>query len=149
MTSAPRVVLDTNVVLSALLFRRGRLAPLRHEWQRATVHPLVSKATIEELVRALTYPKFKLTPDDRQEMLADYLPYCTTIAMPAKPPKVPSCRDPFDVPFLELAVAAKADYLVSGDQDLLTLTGQIRCPIVRAEELLNSLRKPQNPTRAS
>jgi len=135
------VVLDTNVVLSALLFRQGRLAPLRQAWQTATLQPLVSKATTEELIRALTYPKFKLTSEDRQEMLADYLPYCTTMAIPAKPPAIPTCRDPFDVPFLELAVAAMADYLVSGDKDLPTLSGHIRCRIVRAEELLSSFRK--------
>lgn len=141
MRSAPRAVLDTNVVLSALLFGHGRLAPLRVAWQRATFHALVSKATTEELMRALAYPKFKLTAEDREELLADYLPHCTTIAMPLKPPATPTCRDPFDVPFLELAVVAKADYLVSGDRDLLSLAGRIRCRIVNAEAFLSFLTK--------
>jgi uncharacterized protein len=139
MRSAPRVVLDTNVVLSALLLAQGRLARLRLAWQQATLHPLVSKTTAEELMRALTYPKFKLTVEDQQELLADYLPYCTTIVMPAKPPKTPPCRDSFDVAFLQLAAVGKADYLVTGDKDLLSLTGRIGCPIVKAEELLTFL----------
>lgn len=134
-----RVVLDTNVVLSALLFPQGRLARLRIGWQRTTFDPLVSKATTEELMRALTYPKFKLRVEDQQELLADYLPYCTTMVMPAKRPRTPACRDPFDVPFLQLAIVGKADYLVTGDKDLLSLTGRIRCPIVTAEALLSSL----------
>ena len=51
-------------------------------------------------------------------------------------------RDPFDVPFLHLAVVGKADYLVTGDRDLLSLSGRIRCPIVTAVELLRSLDNP-------
>ena len=70
-------------------------------------------------MRALTYPRFKLTAEEQRELLADYLPYCTSVVMPAKPPRTPPCRDPFDVPFLQLAVVGKADYLVTGDKDLL------------------------------
>lgn len=134
-----RAVLDTNVVLSALLFAQGRLTRLRLAWQQAIFHPLVSKATAAEFMRALTYPKFKLTAEDQRELVADYLPYCTTIVMPAKPPRTPPCRDAFDVPFLQLAIVGKADYLVTGDKDLLRLTGRMRCPIITAEALLSSL----------
>jgi putative PIN family toxin of toxin-antitoxin system len=139
MTVVQRAVLDTNIVLSALLFAHGRLVPLRVAWQQAAFLPLVSRATVEELLRALTYPKFRLTPHDQQELLADYLPYCTAITMPAKPPKTPACRDPFDVPFLQLAVVGKADCLVSGDRDLLGLSGECACPIVTADAFLASL----------
>ena len=139
MKAAPRAVLDTNVVLSALLFAGGRLSRLRLSWQQVRLHPLVSTATAEEFMRALTYPKFKLTAEDQRELLADYLPHCTSIVMPAKPPRTPPCRDAFDVPFLQLAVAGKADYLVTGDKDLLSLAGRIRCPIVMAADFLNSL----------
>jgi putative PIN family toxin of toxin-antitoxin system len=139
MRPAPRVVLDTNVVISALLFGHGRLAPLRLAWQQPAVRPVVSKATIEELVRALTYPKFKLTAEDQRELLGDYLPYCVAVRMPAKPPRTPPCRDAFDVLFLQLAIAGKVDCLVTGDKDLLGLSGRIRCPIIMAEALLASL----------
>lgn len=141
MKNSPRVVLDTNVVLSTLLFSQGRLAPLRHAWQQPALLPLVSRATTEELIRVLGYPKFKLNTQDRQELLADYLPYCITVAIPARPPKTPACRDPFDVPFLQLAVSGKADYLVTGDKDLLVLGGKLACRIVTADELLSSLAK--------
>jgi predicted nucleic acid-binding protein len=62
--------------------------------------------------------------------------------MPAKPPGTPPCRDAFDVPFLQLALVGKADYLVTGDKDLLSLIGRVRCPIVTAVELLTSLANP-------
>lgn len=141
MRSAPRVVLDTNVVLSALLFAQGRLAPLRPAWRRTAFHPLVSRATIEELMRTLTYAKFKLTPVDQRELLADYLPHCTTVRMPAKPIRTPPCRDPFDVAFLQLAIAGKADYLVTGDKDLLKIKWSLRCPIITPEALWRTLEK--------
>lgn len=142
MRPAPRVVLDTNVVLSALLFAQGRLARIRAAWQQGIVHPLASTATIGELMRALTYPKFKLTVEDQQELLADYLPWCTTVSMPGKLPRTPGCRDPFDVPFLQLSIVGKARYLVTGDEDLLSLAARIRCPIVTAQAFLSLLEAP-------
>ena len=139
MIAAPRVVLGTNVVLSALIFSQGRLARLRQACQQAHCQPLVSSATTTELMRALTYPKFKLSAEDQQELLADYLPFCTTVRMPAKLPETPACRDPLDLPFLQLAVVGKADYLVTGDKDLLSLAGGFPCAIVTAEQLLNTI----------
>ncbi len=141
MSSAPRLVLDTNLVLSALVFTHGRLAALRHAWHEARCQPLVSQTTVAELLRALTYPKFKLSPEQQRELLADYLPFCVTVRMPAKPPKTPACRDQSDVPFLQLALAGKADYLVTGDQDLLAIASKFSCPIVTADRLLDMLAK--------
>lgn len=142
MTRAPRVVLDTNVVLSALVFTQGRLVGLRHAWQTGRLDPLVSTATTAELMRALRYPKFKLSADEERELLADYLPYCTTVRIPNDRPKTPACRDPFDVPFLQLAVSGKAHYLATGDTDLLTLTGTFSFRIITAAELLGKLSAP-------
>jgi predicted nucleic acid-binding protein len=55
-----RVVLDTDTVLSALLFPEGRLAWLRDAWTCGSVLPVVCIATVRELIRALAYPKFEL-----------------------------------------------------------------------------------------
>ena len=139
MRRPPRVVIDTNLVLSALVFAGGRLAPLRLAWQEQRLQPLLSKATATELIRALAYPKFKLAAHEQEELLADYLPYCKVLRIPAPPPPTPTCRDPFDLPFLELALAGKADFLVSGDKDLLSLAGKLACPILSAEQFLNAL----------
>ena len=135
----PRVVIDTNLVLSALVFAQGRLTPLRHAWQGAYCQPLLSSVTAAELLRVFAYPKFKLSATDQQELLADYLPYCTTVRIPAKPPATPACRDPFDAPFLQLAIAGKAAYLVTGDQDLLSLAAQFFCPIISADQFMKKL----------
>jgi putative PIN family toxin of toxin-antitoxin system len=139
VTAPPRAVLDTNAVLSALIFAGGRLAPLRIAWQQGRCLPLVSKATTEELVRALGYPKFKLDGAAQKELLGDYLPYCEVVPMVGKPPKTPACRDPSDLPFLQLAVAGKADFLVTGDRDLLDVAGKMSCPVIAPEEFLSLL----------
>jgi putative PIN family toxin of toxin-antitoxin system len=140
MSAAPRVVLDTNVVLSALVFASGRLAAIRHAWHEKRFEPLASAATADELARALTYRRFKLSPADQRELLADYLTCCSAVAIPAKPPKVPQCRDPYDVPFLHLAVTGEASYLVTGDKDLLAIAPKFQCPIITPEEFLRQRR---------
>lgn len=144
MKSASRLVIDTNLVLSALLFRQGRLTPLRRAWQLGHCLPLVCTATISELMRVLSYPKFKLSVADQHELLADYLPHCETVNLPEPLPMIPDCRDAFDRPFLHLAVAGSADALLSGDQDLLVLNGQLRCPIITAERWLTAMAESQS-----
>lgn len=130
MTHIPRVVFDTNAVLAALLFVSGRLVWLRRTWREARIIPLASQATIAELVRVLAYPKFKLALQERQELLADYLPYCEVVQRPSAPTQLPAVRDSGDRPFLELAIAGKADYLVTGDEDLLSIAETSPCPVV-------------------
>ena len=124
-----RLVLDTNVLLSALVFRVGSLAWLRYAWRSGTVRPLASRDTTAELIRVLHYPKFRLTRGEREDLLDDYLPQCETVPVPAFI-EVPECRDPFDRPFLELALVAEADALLTGDKDLLELAGRFPVPIL-------------------
>jgi putative PIN family toxin of toxin-antitoxin system len=114
-------VLDTNVVLSALIRPGGTSGRLRLAWQSQRFVPLVSRITAAELIRVLAYPKFKLVPGEQHDLLADYLPWAETFRVPNPPPRTPACRDPHDLPFLQLALAAKADVLVTGDADLLVL----------------------------
>jgi uncharacterized protein len=122
-----RLVLDTNVVISALVFQSGRLAEFRTRWQSGQLRPLVSKPTIEELIQALAYPKFNLSASEQESLLADYLPFCEVVGTEhesRKTPKIPKCRDPADEKFLILAVAGQVSMIVSGDKDLLALHGQ-------------------------
>lgn len=138
--SAPlRVVLDTNVVLSALVFGGGLPGAVRAAWQSGMLRPLASAATVQELVRVLAYPKFRLSAAEQEELLADYLPYVQTVRIPNPPPVVPACRDPLDEPFMQLALAGKARVLVSGDRDLLAVADAFAkvggCPILSVEVL--------------
>ena len=125
-----RVVFDTNTVISALLFSKGRLAWLRTVWRQGTVVPLVSKATAEEIVRVLAYPKFHLDAAEQEELLGDFLPFAEIIDAVLPTGETPICRDKYDQIFLELAVAGEADALVTGDEDLLVLAEQSPIPIM-------------------
>ena len=117
-----RVVFDTNAVLSALLFTHGRLSWLVDHWQAGNCLPLASRATALELTRILAYAKFKLSAGEQLEALGGYLPYCDVVERVESCPIL--CRDAKDQPFLDLAHSGKADYLVTGDEDLLTLAGR-------------------------
>jgi len=120
--SNARVVFDTNVVLSALLFTHGRLSWLVDHWQGRRCVPLISRATATELTRTLAYPKFHLSANEQFEVLGGYIPFCEGVDLANSCPIL--CRDRKDQPFLDLAQSGKADVLVSGDEDLLALTGQ-------------------------
>ena len=125
-----RVVLDSNVVVSALLFEQGQVAWLRAAWAEGRCRPLVSVATVEELVRVLAYPKFRLPAEDREELLGDYLPFVETVVAPEQP-DLPRCADPDDQKFLALAYAGGASVLITGDQALLALVGKCPFEIIR------------------
>jgi len=117
-----RIVFDTTTVVSALLFAKGRLAWLVQHWQGGSCTPLISSATAGELTRVLGYSKFRLSPEERQELLANYIPYCEVVESTTSCPQ--TCRDTKDQPFLDLAHSGKAELLVTGDSDLLVLAGQ-------------------------
>jgi len=129
----PRVVLDNNILLSALLFQSGSLSWLRSAWQNEKIIPLASHDTIKEFIRVLVYPKFRLYDNERDDLLSDYLPWCETIVIEITP-DIPYCRDQFDRPFLELAFAGNADALISGDKDLRVLAPSSAVPILSATE---------------
>jgi uncharacterized protein len=120
-----KVVFDTNVVVSATLFRNSFLSPLRTAWQDGRISGVVCDETNSELLRVLTYAKFKLSEAGIAHVLALYLPYAQPhkIKLSSKQANaLPLCRDIRDQIFLELAYSAQADLLVSGDDDLLSLT---------------------------
>lgn len=137
--ASPRWVLDTNVVLSALVRPGGISGRLRLAWQARRFMPLVSAATTSELIRVLGYPKFRLTPAEQHDLLADYLPWAHVVRIPAPPPATPACRDRHDVAFLQLAYAANADALVTGDADLLTLASRARMPLLTPAQAVAKL----------
>ncbi|MBC7294227.1 MAG: putative toxin-antitoxin system toxin component, PIN family [Thermoleophilia bacterium] len=140
MSCWPRpVVFDTNVVLSALLLAGDWSAWLRSAWRQGTITPIVCRATVLELVTALAYPKFGLSSEERDLLLADYLPFAEVIEYEADATGVLARRDPLDQVFLELAARSGADALVTGDQDLLTLKGTCPFELLTPRELLERL----------
>ena len=114
-----RAVLDTNVVISALLFS-GAPSQLVPAWQASRLRPVVSAQILDEYIRVLAYPKFKLTPVEIRGLVEEeLLPFIETVNV--TPSAIPKLRDPDDAKFISCAVTAGVHWLVSGDDDLLSL----------------------------
>jgi len=115
-----------------------RPAWLRRAWSTGAARPIVCRATVQELIRVLAYPKFRLSDADRTALLGDYLPYAETAHLPDPAPVVPvPCRDRDDIVFIQLALATAADFLVSGDADLAELADTL--PIASPASLRRTL----------
>ncbi|MBX6393284.1 MAG: putative toxin-antitoxin system toxin component, PIN family [Burkholderiales bacterium] len=114
-----RIVLDTNVVVSLLVFRDPRYARLATAWFGDRVCVVSDAAVCEELVRVLAYPALA----GRCDPAAVWQIYRSRVSMiePREAPPLPQCRDADDQKFLVLAAAAPADVLVTGDKALLRL----------------------------
>ncbi len=114
-----RVVLDTNVLISALLFTgiASEVVPL---WQKGAITVLLSREILDEYLRVLAYPKFQLSEGEIKGLIEEeFLPF-VQIIKPGTRIRIVK-RDPSDNKFLECAVAGKADVLISGDKELLAI----------------------------
>ena len=128
-----RVVLDTSVLISKLIYAPGSTW-LVQAWQNGWLIPLATEETIAELKRVLYRAKFGLSLRSADERIAEYYPWCQIYPEDAAIP-VPECRDPNDRKFLQLALQTHADALVTEDQDLLTLQDAFPIPILTLDRL--------------
>ncbi len=116
------VVVDTNVWISAALSRTGAPAlVVRHVLAHGV--PVFSQQTFAELETRLWKPKFDryLSMEVRQRLLHDMNAAALWVDVPAAIADLPHCRDRSEDPFIHAALAAGAPWLVSGDQDLLSV----------------------------
>lgn len=137
LKNSMRVVLDTHVILSALLFANGNLAWLKNAWQAKSIRPVISSATKEDLFESLNYPKFNLSIAEQDLLLEDFFPYCETASISSWMPS----HGIFSQVFLAVAHKAKVDALVSFEKDLLALRGSFIPPILTVEELRKRLQE--------
>ena len=129
-----RVVLDVNVLVSAVLAPRGTPARLILEWQSGAFDLIVSPALLAELRRVLRYPKIsRLIPAQDAEAFVDLLARSAELAQdPSSEPPLRSA-DPDDDYLIVLAAAGHA-LLVSGDRHLTALAGSL--PVKTPAEFL-------------
>ncbi|MBI1919938.1 MAG: putative toxin-antitoxin system toxin component, PIN family [Geobacter sp.] len=134
-----RVILDTNVLVSALLFR-GRLARFEELWKNGEIIPVITRETFAELNGVLHYPKFALAADEIRAIVEDeILPFFEVVDVIEV--VTGACRDPYDDQFLAAAINARAEWIVTGDKDLLDL-GKFRgVRIVRPQEFLDGMER--------
>ncbi len=134
MTNNPRCVVDTNVLISAALVKAGKPYQVVH-WIVQHGVLLASEATFEEVATTLARPRFRkyLDAEDRLDYL-NFIHGNSRFIEVTEP--ITECRDPKDDMFLELAVGGQADYIISGDTDLLDMHPFRGIPIVRAADFL-------------
>ncbi len=135
-----RLVIDTNVLVSALVFKDSRHLLLREAWTAKRVTPLMSMATYRELKRVLCYPMFALGDDVIQSAIERVGPFIEWVEIDLeRVSTLPKCSDRDDQKFLEVAACGDADALVTYDKALLKLNRkQLRFIIAKPENLIAS-----------
>ena len=139
-----RAVIDTNVLLSALLWR-GPPHALLEQARNGMVTLISSPALLAELAEVIARAKFNVIFARSNTSRAQTLAQVRQLAEVIDPPALakPVCRDPDDDAVLALAIAAEADLIVSGDDDLLSLIHfegiPILTPVQAFERVLDSL----------
>lgn len=136
-----RIVLDTNIAISGLIWR-GTPHQLLVALTEDKFTAFTSYALVSELTRKLLGIKLgsELLKRDisAQQLVMSYSALCEVVS-PA-PLAQPICRDPDDDAVLACAKSARANLIVSGDQDLLVLQAFEGIPIVTASQALERLK---------
>jgi uncharacterized protein len=134
-----RIVLDTNVALSALLWRGTPYELLRAIRRHEHVQLYASAALLAELGEVLGRPlmarRIALLRRAAHEVLADYIDAVELVTPLATPSVVPA--DPDDDQVIAAAVASEADFLVSGARHLLTLGSHGNTRIISPSEAIH------------
>lgn len=132
-----RIVIDSNVLISALLWH-GKPHALLDYARTGVIDLVLSQGLIGEIENVFHYPKFALilarTTRTPERILSEL--HTLTAIITAPPLPRPVCRDPDDDVVLACAIAAHAELIVSGDDDLLVLKSFAGIPIVNAAEAL-------------
>ena len=129
-----RIVLDTNVLMAGI-FWSGPPFEILEQWKKGLIKLVVSPEIIEEYTRvgeelSQDHPGVDVSP------ILDLIVTTSEICLPSPLPQ-PACRDTSDDKFIACALSAKADYIVSGDKDLVTMVNYGGIRVVKPKEFLN------------
>ncbi len=135
-----RVVLDTNVIVSATLIRGGNEDKILRAWQRGAFELVLSSEILEEIGRVLSYEKLR---QSRWMTEAEVVLLLETLAQEGVlvpgTTSVKASRDPEDDKFLAAAVQARARYVVTGDYDLLDLKVHRGVRMIKPAQFLRAI----------
>lgn len=140
-TDKIRVIVDTNLWISSLIGRQ--LTNLRELLSYPSIELVVTKRLMQEVLLVAQRPKFEkyFRQEDVESLRLWMEQNMTDVPLGEIPAQ---CRDPKDDYLLELAIQAKAIYLVSGDSDLLDLGSIGDCQIMTVAEFEEEIAKRLN-----
>jgi putative PIN family toxin of toxin-antitoxin system len=135
MMMSKRFVVDNNILVSALLIKNSAPFQVISKIEERGVI-LYSEATLLELNQVLNRKKFVkyFTVEEKQAFIFKLLEKSELVEIEES---INICRDPKDDKFLELAFSGKADFIVTGDQDLLVLNPFRNIEIITANVFLS------------
>jgi len=132
-----RAVIDTGVFVSALIRPQGRTGAVLQALKDKRFTMIYSTDILVEIIDVLGRDKFRskyhISPDDIAALI-DLIRLRGELVIPSQ--KLTVCRDPKDDIFLEAALEGKAEYIVSGDFDLLDMKSFENIPVLRVAEFL-------------
>ena len=128
------IVIDTNVVISAILFGGvpGKLIDL---WKTRRILPLITAEIMAEYIRVLAYPKFELSEDEISYILhREILPFFKVVKSVPGPSIIK--ENPNDEKFIQCAKAGNTKIIISGDRHLLALRSHHGIKILTPNQFL-------------
>lgn len=138
----PRVAIDTNLLISAAIALKGLPNKLIRAWEKEQITLLTSPRLLRELEEVSKRDKFREYHLFKEQMveLFDCLKASAEVIPSMSDDELPiHARDAKDDKLLSCALSGNADYLVTGDEDLLVLNGNLslgKLKIVTAKEFL-------------
>jgi putative PIN family toxin of toxin-antitoxin system len=127
-----RAVLDTNVIVSGIIASKGAPSDLLAAWRNRRFDLVIGPAILREIERVLRLPRimraYRLVPQDISDLIE--LLTSRAIVTPGRLTIPLMSRDPEDDQILGCAIEGHADYVVTGDKDLLSLERYREIPII-------------------
>ncbi len=118
-----RVVLDANVLVSGLAYPKGTPGRIVAAWLTGSLAIVLSRYILDKMVRVLPkVPANRRTPEEIRDIAESFLGLAQIVAPDSE--IEPALRDPDDQLVLGTLRASGADYLITGDKDLLALAGK-------------------------
>ena len=123
-----RVIYDTSAILSSMTPVPNQGSTIWHWMQSHITQVVVSDYLVQELITKLEEPRFRLSPEQQDSVIAEYLHHA--LLFTRVPESGAHCRDPQDVPVLDLAIWQSVDAIITTDPDRLELDGEFKFRIV-------------------